>query len=806
MIENIKPTDRIVVDLSMQQIDYNVQKKNSLRQEIAKKYNVPVKNVEINFKPIVVNVDGKRVSLTDNICNNIQNPEYQKQLMQTYINLKNYQDINWEEINKIDNQINAFLDFDQYTKYKLYKLKSLKWSNYLSYGPDNYFDFTKLSGLVLLNSEPANQGGKTTFAIDLMRFALFGKSEKCPQLNCVFNSYNEEATSVVVEACLEIDNEDYVIRRTINRPTLKRRTKNSKCSQTLEYFKIVNGNYENIENCGGESVKSTNNIIKDAIGNVDDFNLVVSANSYTLNSLLRMGATERGELFSRWLGLLSIKKKEEIASKIWKDSYKKTLLNDKYNKQSLNNEIEDYKTYISGCNEEIVKLNNSLQEVSDNIINYNEKKNVELSKLKPIMDNLELIDVTTIDNEINRLNSELLVKRGQFQKLKEEYLKIKDITFNPDELENVKEEKNKIEKDIEVKNIRNAEIKVEIKVINQQISDIDRLVEEGVCPTCHQKIDLAEQDKLKSVHVNHKTQLINEGVKNKEGIDKLTETLSLVNKKISDLENSQQTLNLKTQNELQLQTLKVNIEYLKSQIEKHQTTKDNIKQNEENIKINAAIRASILTIDSSIKNETNIKENYIREIESKKTIINQSNDEVNKRQSLIKQLEDEEVLVRNWNLYQELVGKNGISKLVLKEALPIINSEVNRLLDGLCDFEVELTLDDSNIVVVNLLRDGVVMDLGIAASGFEGTIASLALRAALGNISSMSKPSLLCIDEVLGPIASTNMENIHELYKRIVTNYDFIINITHNESIYDWHNHIITVTKENNISKIKFIN
>jgi ABC-type uncharacterized transport system fused permease/ATPase subunit len=96
------------------------------------------------------------------------------------------------------------------------------------------------------------------------------------------------------------------------------------------------------------------------------------------------------------------------------------------------------------------------------------------------------------------------------------------------------------------------------------------------------------------------------------------------------------------------------------------------------------------------------------------------------------------------------------------------------------------------------------MDLGVAASGFEGTIASLALRSALGNISSMSKPSLLCVDEVLGPIAVSNMENMHELYKRIVMNYDFIINITHNELIYDWHNQIITVTKENNISKINF--
>ena len=43
MINNIKQTDRIVVDLEMLQIDFNEQKKASLRKEIAKKYGLPLR-------------------------------------------------------------------------------------------------------------------------------------------------------------------------------------------------------------------------------------------------------------------------------------------------------------------------------------------------------------------------------------------------------------------------------------------------------------------------------------------------------------------------------------------------------------------------------------------------------------------------------------------------------------------------------------------------------------------------------------------------------------------------------------------
>ena len=306
MIDNIKPTDRIVVDLEMLQIDFNEQKKASLRKEIAKKYGLPLTNVDVHFTPITVNEFGDRISLASDIKDNVQDAGHQKDMMKHYIKIKEYTDIKWDEIDTIDNQVNAFVDFDQYSKYKNYKFKYVKWSNYLSYGEDNYFDFSKLHGLVLLNSEPANQGGKTTFAIDLLRFALFGKADKSPSLDSVFNSFSPEATQVMVEAGIEIDGEDYVIRRTVTRPVLKKRTSKSKCVQKLEYFKKVGDELEVIENCEGESVQQTNNIIREAIGNSDDYDLIISATSYSLGDLLRMGQTDKGRLFSRWLGLMCI--------------------------------------------------------------------------------------------------------------------------------------------------------------------------------------------------------------------------------------------------------------------------------------------------------------------------------------------------------------------------------------------------------------------------------------------------------------------------------------------------------------------
>lgn len=172
MVENINPTDKIIVDVSMYQIDMNPSKLQSLRREVANKYNVPLRNVIINQKPIMVDEEGKPISLTSDIITSIQDPKFQQNLFKEYIELKKIENVDMDMILDIDNRVNAFVDFDSYSKYKSYKFKYVKWKNFLSYGEDNYIDFTKLHGLVLLCGSPQNQSGKSSLARKSVAFCV----------------------------------------------------------------------------------------------------------------------------------------------------------------------------------------------------------------------------------------------------------------------------------------------------------------------------------------------------------------------------------------------------------------------------------------------------------------------------------------------------------------------------------------------------------------------------------------------------------------------------------------------------------
>jgi DNA repair exonuclease SbcCD ATPase subunit len=802
---NVNPTDKLVFDLKMLQIDYNEQKKESLKKEISEKYDVPLKNIEINFIPITVDSNGDRISLTSDIIENIQDPNFQLDLFKEYMDIKDIQDVDFEEIKKIDAQVNAFVDFDQYSKYKLYKFKYVKWSNYLSYGKDNYFDFTKLHGLVLLNGEPENQSGKTTFAIDLLRFALFGKAQKSPNLESVFNVYHPEETEVMVEAGIEINGVDYVIRRTVTRPALSKRTKKSKAKQKLEYFKLINGNYELIENCEGETGAETNNIIRESVGSVDDYNLVISATSKTLADLLDMGQTDKGKLFSRWLGLLTIEKKEEIAKDLWKKKISPVLFSNTYNKATIESEINDYDACIKGNNDEIVKSQTKLNESNERINILNNDKVKILTNRKEIKEELIKLDVTTIENKLASNNTDLANYRAQMAKYKEGYKLVKDAKFDDDEYKKTKET-------IEVKKTgqkeysdKNIEIKVKIGQLRNDTKRIEKLIEDKVCPTCGHPIELDEQKGFIDKNKKSENELIEEGKKNKEQIDSIQTEIDNLNKSVADMEVQRENLRKKSELELRMTAIKSNIDNIKLRIADLQRQKNEIETNKDNIKYNNEIDLKIRNLDESIKTETIIKEQLIKEIESYKNETKNYEKEIEKRNVLIAKLVEEEKIIRNWTIYQQLVGKNGIVKIVLKRALPIINNEIARILDGLCDFEVKLSISDDGKVCMDLIRDGISLDLGTSASGFESVMASLAIRHALASLASLSKPNFTTFDEILDGVAVSNYENVRQLYKRTVDNYDFILHITHNELISDWHDTVITVVKDlkENVSKIE---
>jgi DNA repair exonuclease SbcCD ATPase subunit len=107
--------------------------------------------------------------------------------------------------------------------------------------------------------------------------------------------------------------------------------------------------------------------------------------------------------------------------------------------------------------------------------------------------------------------------------------------------------------------------------------------------------------------------------------------------------------------------------------------------------------------------------------------------------------------------------------------------------------EVEFVMIDNNTQVEKLMSSG---------SGYETTIATLALRAVLTKICSLPKPNIVVMDEVFGKISNENLEMVGEFFTKIKNYFEKIFVITHNPLVSNWADNIIKITKENNISSV----
>ena len=229
---------------------------------------------------------------------------------------------------------------------------------------------------------------------------------------------------------------------------------------------------------------------------------------------------------------------------------------------------------------------------------------------------------------------------------------------------------------------------------------------------------------------------------------------------------------------------------------------NDIQKNKEAIIKNSQIDASINVITTNINVTEGLKRTAITNVNSIEKDIIRNNESITLKKSYLLKIAEERKIERYWKLYLQMIGKDGISKMVLRNTLPIINSELNRLLGDVTDFRVEVIMNEKNDVDFLLIRNDTITRLS-AASGLEKTQSALALRVVLGKMSKLSRPPFILLDEVLGTVASENYDDMKKLYIKISEYFSFILHITHIDALTDWHDSIITVTKINNISSIK---
>ena len=166
-------------------------------------------------------------------------------------------------------------------------------------------------------------------------------------------------------------------------------------------------------------------------------------------------------------------------------------------------------------------------------------------------------------------------------------------------------------------------------------------------------------------------------------------------------------------------------------------------------------------------------------------------------------ISEEQEKERIHKIYLEAYGKNGISKTIMKTMMPLINSELQRLMEDSSYFKLEIRISDKNEVEFLMIDNGTgVEKLMVSGSGYERTIASLALRSVLSKVCSLPKPNIFILDEVFGKISNDNLEMVSEFFFKIKEYFDKVFLISHNPLINQWADTIVKIKKEDNISRV----
>ena len=133
--------------------------------------------------------------------------------------------------------------------------------------------------------------------------------------------------------------------------------------------------------------------------------------------------------------------------------------------------------------------------------------------------------------------------------------------------------------------------------------------------------------------------------------------------------------------------------------------------------------------------------------------------------------------------------------------MPLINSELQRLLEDSSHFRLEIRINDKNEVDFVMIDNNTQVEKNmVSGSGYERTIASLSLRAVLSKICSLPKPNIIVFDEVFGKISNENMDMVSEFFTKIKEYFEKIFVITHNPLVTNWADNVIKIRKEENVS------
>lgn len=742
----------------------------SVKQYFMKKY------ASTNINVITKVKTSDDVQQTIDVSVNIMDKNYLKELIKNFLESKNLEK-HYDQVLNIDLAVEnrMLINEVEVTPFKRWYIKKIEFSNFLSYGENQVIDFTKCDGITVVESDPPNFGGKTVLTVDLLLFLFFNTTSKTQKAEEIFNRFTDK-NKVVVRGEIVIDGEEYLIARHIERKKAKSGEWNVKTE--LEFFKkLADGQLLNFT---GEQRRETEEFIKTSIGNIDDFLMTILTTASNLEDLLDAKPTARGQVLSRFLGLEFLKKKEETGKEIYSE-FSKGMLSNVYNTESLKQSIEDAKegivllnNQINDANEKVADVDNRLQKGQD----Y--KDNLLKSKFSDIDQDLVTLNPIALQSTISDLESS---KERTEEQIKEVKIVEPKEFYHEDRHDAVKEV---------IKSRYAEQVTCENKV--EEIQDLIQKYGDGIqCEHCGIKLMEAKLTNEKIKQLDGYKKLVEEFKKEIEELDKKEKSFIQLKKDFDEYERNKL---IKEKYEITLESTILKLTQAKEKLVRYQEVQDKIKKNNE---IDAQLVKANLRIDELITE----KRGYEKTLTTNQLQIKNLESQIENNNDLILKIAEEFEREKIYKIYLEVFGKNGISKIIMKTMMPLINQELQRLLMDSCYFNLEIRINDKNEVEFMMIDNSTGIEkLMTSGSGYERTIAAMALRAVLSKVCSLPKPNIIVWDEVFGKISNDNLEMVGEFFSKMREYFEKIFVITHNPLVNNWANNVVRITKTDNISRV----
>jgi len=819
-IENPKPFISIVLTKTGR-IPSKIEVPLGARVRLVSKTNIPLHNMKKaieaakhRFKPERVtflnNAAGRRsgdLNLVDGIrSDNLRDSAVQESLIKDY--LKDYQPTEkmLERIFSLNKKYNSQIEENEEIHRNVnWKLESFEWDNLFNYGEGNKINFNKFGGVIGLFGK--NYSGKSS-VIDGLLYTIFNSTSKNERKN--LNIINQTKDSCMGRAVISIGNKKFTIERTSDKYVKKLKGEETLEAKTDVEFSVEDCDTGETSSLNGLTRNDTDSIIRKHFGSLEDFLITSLSSQLGALQFINEGSTKRKEILAKFLDLEVFDKKFKLAKEDATDlrGALKRLEGREFNDeiyetekqlmylenetisekttcevldkelQGLVREKEESEKTFSEIPTQMINIDSILTKIKEEeqrkeeLENTSQDYDVKLVENREVLDKIEdllgVFDIGDIKNKKSEIDEKLVILEETEKKL-DDTQKLKERTEKKITL---LDEVPCGEKFLSCKFIKDASAaKQELPSLIQLVQEIGRNQIKA-----NNELDNLDQEKVASYLEKYEAVLEKKNNTEKDTFKLDSEQkgckndLLLLEKELEDLYKQQEEYDLNKEAIENKEQLQNHITVLSEQIDTKQTKSDKCQQ-------------KLL----GLYKEHGSLEEKIRSLKEQKEELSALNEEYTA-----------------YDLFMHCAHSNGIAYDIIKKQLPVINTEIAKILANVVDFNIFFEADNRklNIFIQHPKYDPRPLDLG---SGAEKTIAAMAIRLALLSVSSLPKSDIFILDEPGTALDAENMDGLVSIFDIIKNYFKTIILVSHLDSLKDCVDNQITIDKQNGYAFVQEI-